>query len=377
MLFVGGPRQVGKTTLAKAVGHQAYPHCLYLNWDRLRDQKQILDAIWPGQTDLIILDEIHKYRKWKTWLKGEYDTYRDTLRFLITGSSRLDVYRKGGDSLQGRYFYYRLHPFSLKEWAIAVNGATDSSLALPYTSLVFGKPEPEGLVHLLSFGGFPEPLFKGTDRFAKRWRNHRLERLFREDIRDLEPIRELSSMMQLSHLLPTRAGALFSANSVREDLQVSHATISHWMTVLESFYYLFRLYPYHPKTIRSLKKEPKLYLFDWAEIPDPGARFENLVASHLLKFVHYLYDVQGIVAGLHFLRDVDQREVDFLVTIDNRPWFAVEAKMADTTPSRALSYFKKKLDIPFTYQVVAKDNIDLISPECRVLSASRFLTGLI
>ena len=234
----------------------------------------------------------------------------------------------------------------------------------------------ETLDALDTFGGFPEPFTKQNMRHLRRWHNEKIERMFREDIRDLEAIRDIGNMKLMSDMLPTKVGASLSLNSIREDLEVSHRAVTHWMDVLESFYYHFRIYPYTSKKIRSLKKEPKLYLWDWSEVTDDGRRFENLIASHLLKFVHFLTEYEGHRAELSYLRDVDKREVDFLVTIDGKPWFAVEAKLADTALSPSLGYFRDRLSIPYVYQVVKKENIDLLEKGGRILSAAKFLAAL-
>ncbi len=204
-----------------------------------------------------------------------------------------------------------------------------------------------------------------------------MERLFREDIRDVENIRDLGSMKLLSDLLPLKAASGLSINNLREDLEISHRAITSWLNILESFYYQFRIYPYSSKLIRSIKKEPKLYLTDWSEVENEGAKFENLVASHLLKFTNYLFEKDGYKTGLFYLRNVDKKEVDFLITVDNKPWFAVEVKLSETSPAKNLSYFKERLNIPFNFQVVKQDGIDFIKDNIRVISASKFLTGLV
>lgn len=204
-----------------------------------------------------------------------------------------------------------------------------------------------------------------------------MERLFREDIRDVENIRDLGSMKLLSDLLPLKAASGLSINNLREDLEISHRAITSWLNILESFYYQFRIYPYSSKLIRSIKKEPKLYLTDWSEVENEGAKFENLVASHLLKFTNYLFEKDGYKTGLFYLRNVDKKEVDFLITVDNKPWIAVEVKLSETSPAKNLSYFKERLNIPFNFQVVKQDGIDFIKDNIRVISASKFLTGLV
>jgi len=372
MVFVGGPRQVGKTTLCRNFIATHFRNHAYFNWDNRTDRRAITSSAWPGDAELLILDEIHKYRQWKGLIKGEYDKLKETYKFLVTGSSRLDLYRRGSDSLQGRYHYYRLHPFTLAE----IEG-------LAYKASIHGELPISSGFHqdaidtLNVFGGFPEPIMKQNKRQLRRWHNEKIERMFREDILDVQAIRDIGNMKLLSDILPSKVGSLLSTNVIREDLEVSFRAASHWIDVLEAFYYHFRLYPFTSKRIRSLKKEPKLYLWDWSEVEDEAARFENLIASHLLKFVHFITDYEGYKAGLYFLRDVDKREVDFLVTIDNKPWFAVEAKLNETSLSPHLLYFKERLSIPYIYQVVKKTATDRLEKGIRIVSAGKFLAGLI
>ncbi len=372
MVFVGGPRQVGKTTLCRNFVAEHFSNHAYFNWDNKADRKAITSSSWPGDAKLLILDEIHKYRHWKSLIKGEYDKLKETYKFLVTGSSRLDIYRRGGDSLQGRYHYYRLHPFSLAETkGIASTPSLQSELPI-------GQNFHQDAMEILDlFGGFPEPFMKQSARQLRRWHNEKTERMFREDIMDIEAIRDIGNMKLLSDILPSRVGSLLSLNVIREDLEVSFRAVSHWMDILEAFYYHFRIYPFSAKKIRSLKKEPKLYLWDWSEVEDDAARFENLVASHLLKYVHFITDYEGHKAELNFLRDVDKREVDFLVTIGGKPWFAVEVKLNDSALSPHILYFKERLSIPFVYQVVKKSGVDRLEKGTRILSAGKFLSGLI
>lgn len=372
MVFVGGPRQVGKTTLCRNFVATHFSNHAYFNWDNRTDRKAITASSWPGDTELLILDEIHKYRKWKGLVKGEYDKLKETYKFLVTGSARLDLYRRGGDSLQGRYHYYRLHPFTLAE---VERIAYVSSLQ---KELPIGKGSHQSALDTLdAFGGFPEPFLKQNTRLLRRWHNEKTERMFREDIQDIEAIRDIGNMKLLSDILPSKVGSLLSVNAMREDLEVSFRAVSHWMDILETFYYHFRIYPFTAKKIRSLKKEPKLYLWDWSEVEDEAARFENLIASHLLKYVHFLVDYEGHKAELYYLRDVDKREVDFLVTIGGRPWFAVEVKLNDATLSPHIPYFKERLSIPFVYQVVKKSGVDKIEKGARIVSAGKFLSALV
>ncbi len=372
MVFIGGPRQVGKTTIARDLIAKQFHQSGYYNWDSKSDRRMIMQSNWPGNADLIIFDEIHKYKKWKSFIKGEYDTLKNKYHFLITGSARLDLYRKGGDSMLGRYHYYRLHPFSLAELIGKVT-IPEVMKEIP----IRPRREKETLKALDKFGGFPEPFLKQNTRVLRRWHNEKTERLFREDIRDVEQVRDIVSMQLLGDLLPEKTGSLLSINSLREDLEVSHRAVSSWLNILESFYYCFRIYPFVGKNFRSLKKEAKLYLWDWSEVENEAVRFENCVASHLLKLVHFLRDYEGYKANLYFLRSVEKKEVDFFVTIAGKPWFAVEAKMNDTNVSPHLFYFKEKLNIPFCYQVIKKGDVDSFIKGVRIVSADRFLGGLI
>jgi len=369
MVFISGPRQVGKTTLAKTFleceEHQ------YYNWDNRADRKRILAAQWPAVESVIVFDELHKYKNWKGWIKGEYDSHGDRIRFIITGSARLDIYRKGGDSLQGRYHAHRLHGFSIGELQ-----KTKATL-IPGKKLEFPeKIEQDLLPALFQFGSFPEPFLKHNKRSLRRWQRERLDRFFREDVRDLENVRDLSSMELLASMLEDRIGNLLSLQSLREDLEVSHRAVSHWMAILERLYHCFSVTPFTHKAIRSLKKAAKIYLWDWSVVPDEGARFENLVACHLLKMKHALEDQEGYRVGLHYLRDAGKREVDFLVTAEGRPWFAVECKTASRTPNPALNYYGERLKIPYLYQITLSEGADTFNGRVRVMPAAKFLGAL-
>ena len=336
--------------------------------------KNILSEKFEAESSLIIFDEIHKYKRWKNYIKGEFDKHKDKFHILVTGSARLNLYRKGGDSLMGRYYYYRLHPFSVAE-ILEVNNDLKilKKLNFPETNKNISKI----FTDLFMFGGFPEPFLKKDKKTLRRFHNERLDRLVKEDIRDIEALRDLSSLQILVDILPDKVGSILSLNSLREDLQVTHKTISFWMDVLEKFYYHFRIYPFATTKIKSLRKQPKMYLWDWSQIEDEGAKLENMVASHLLKMVHFLHDSEGYKTELHFLRDTQGRETDFLITINKKPWLAIEVKLSDRNVSKHLKYFTKKLNIPFVYQVVKESNIDFWQNDIRVISAEKFLSGLI
>jgi uncharacterized protein len=374
MVFVSGPRQIGKTTLAKQIGEAVFPEAYaYLNWDTREDRRAILNSEIPAGKKLLIFDEIHKFKKWKNYIKGEYDKHKEEFSIIVTGSARLDIYKKGGDSLLGRYRPYRLHPLSLNEITLK-KAAIQPGGELDFTPIK--KAVKEAWEALFAFGGFPDVFIKQSQKELRRWHNEKIDRLVKEDIRDIENIRDISSLQVLSELLPAKVGSLFSLNSLREDLQVTHKTICSWVDIFERFYYHFRIYPFQSTLIKSLRKEPKLYLWDWSELKDEGARFENIVASHLLKFCHFLFDSLGYRAQLNYIRDTAQREVDFLVSIDGKPWFCLEVKhSAKLSPS--LKYVSKHLKIPFLYQVVRQEGLDKYHEGIRVITASKFLTSLV
>lgn len=354
MVFISGARQVGKTTLALSlVGAADSRHPAYLSWDDVRARPRIRNGEMPAGEPRIVLDEVHKYPRWRTLVKGLYDTRSPTQTFVITGSARLDVYPRGGDSLQGRYHPYRLHPLSLGE----VGGGHGAARAL------------------LEFGGFPEPFFRASARHSRRWRRERLDRIIRDDLRDLERVREITLVEMLVDTLPSRVGSPLSVKSLREDLEVAHDTAERWVTILEHLFVCFRIAPFGPPRIRAVKKERKLYLWDWAMLEDDGPRFENMVASHLLKLCHFLEDTEGFRMDLRFLRDTDGREVDFVVLRDQTPLFAVEAKTADRGLSPAIRYFKERIAIPRWYQVHLGSK-DLLVDGVRVLPFTKLCEEL-
>ncbi len=374
MVFVGGPRQVGKTTMAKNIGESNYHDFAYLNWDSREDRRNIIAGSLPAESEMVIFDELHKYRQWKNHLKGLYDKNDFGKKFLVTGSARLDLYRRGGDSLMGRYHYYRLHPFSLREMIGVASEITTGQ------ELNFLKNQQELSTTkdvLFKFGGFPEPLFAQDETVWRRFQNERLDRLIKEDIRDLETLRDLSKLQIMADLLPDKVGSLLSLNSMREDLEITYKTISLWAQVLENFYFHFRLYPYANNKIKSLRKQPKMYLWDWSQVNNSGARLENMVASHLLKFTHYLHDTQGWKTELFYWRDIDGREVDFVISVDGELWMAIEVKSSDGQISTPLSYFKKKTGVKFAYQLIDRTGIDVMKDGVRVMSVEKFLSGLV
>jgi predicted AAA+ superfamily ATPase len=374
MVFVAGPRQVGKTTMAKSLLIEE-KNGRYLNWDNRDHRRQIRQAAWPAGSALVVLDELHKWRGWKSWIKGEFDVHSDRLRFLVTGSARLDIYRSGGDSLQGRYHHYRLHPFSFAEVERPGHLASDFHAGIEFD---FATDLPRKTIDaLMRFGGFPEPFLGQSPRTLRRWQKERVDRVLLEDVRDLEEVRATSQIQILADLLPERVGSPLSLNSLREDLDASHRAVSHWMDILDRLYYSFRILPWASTRVRSLKRMPKLYLWDWSEINNPGARFENLVAVHLLKFCHFIEDRDGHRVELWYLRDRAGHEIDFLVTHEGQPWFAVEAKLGAERIDPSFRYFGDRLELPQRYQVVFDGKRNALIEGVHILPAHVFLSALV
>jgi len=385
MVMLSGPRQVGKTTLARSFAGSR--EMFYFNWDDFDDRAILLEggrAIVSRigldrlreRPLLVVFDELHKHPKWKQLLKGFYDRYRDDVRILVTGSARMDVYKKGGDSLMGRYFHYRLHPVSVREALDASDGFALAEIRPP------GRPADEDFDALLKWGGFPEPWLKRDRRFYNRWTRLRDQQLLREDVRELTQVQALGQLEMLAVLLRRQAGQLTSYSALANKVRVSVDTVRRWLGVLESLYYCFCVRPWSRNVTRSLIKEPKFYLWDWSLCEDPGARHENFIASHLLKAVHFWTDTGLGNYGLYFLRDKEKREVDFLVTRNGEPWFLVEAKSSVDQPlSKNLTMFARQLGVEHAFQVgVDGDYVDVDAFGVRrpvVVPARTFLSQLI
>ncbi len=351
MVFLGGPRQVGKTTLAQSLfGKKGY-----LNWDIGEDRHKILSSILPNH-NVWIFDEIHKYKKWRNYLKGLYDKHKDSQQILVTGSTRLDLYKYSGDSLQGRYHFLRLHPLNLDE--VANNSKTD-------------------FANLMELGGFPEPFLKSDAIEAKRWSREYRQRILTDDINPVERIEDLGQAELLLLRLPELVGSPLSINSLTEDLQVSFKTIKRWISIFERFYAIFRLPPFGHSLIKAVKKEQKHYHFDWTLIKNPGLRFENLIACQLLKWAHYLQDTQGREVELKYFRDKEQREVDFVLTEENLPIIFIECKSDSHQVGPHLKYLKLRFPEVPTFQLTMNSEKDFVTPEkIRVCDAYKSVSEL-
>ncbi len=381
MAFISGPRQVGKTTTCRARAD------VYINWDNIDDRELILagparlidhfklDRL-SGTTPILLFDELHKYPRWKQFLKGFFDTYADQVRVMVTGSSRMDVYRRGGDSLMGRYFLYHMHPFSIAEIL---------TRDLPDIKRVVRSPRKIKLADfdaLWNHGGYPEPFLKRDTRFSRRWQTLRLEQLVREDIRDLTQIQHLDQLELLVKLLAERSAHQLVYGNLASNVRVSIDTARRWIDLLVSLHLGFLVRPWFRNVSRSLRKEPKWFLRDWAIIRDAGDKAETFVACHLLKAVDGWNDMGLGKFELGYLRDKEKREVDFIVARDGQPWFLVEVKQHDESISPALKGFQQQLAAPFAFQVVL--DADYVNADCFakpgapvVIPARTFLSQLL
>ena len=381
MAFVSGPRQVGKTTTCRNLADQ------YLNWDNTDDRALItkgpatiaekigLNTLAKSKPTALF-DELHKFSRWKQFLKGFFDTYADNVNILVTGSSRMDVYRRGGDSLMGRYFLYHMHPFTVAE-AVYLN--------LPDPERVIRSPKQirkDDFSALWNHGGYPEPFIKRDNRFSRRWQNLRLQQLLREDVRDLTQIHQLDQLELLVKLLMIRSGHQLIYSNLASEIQVSIDTVRRWVATLCNLHLGFLVRPWYKNVSRSLRKEPKWFLRDWSSIENPGEKAETFVACHLLKAVDGWNDMGLGDFQLNYLRDRNQREVDFVVIKDSKPWFLVEVKNSDNSISPSLSFFQEQIKAPFAFQVVIE--ADYVDADCfsaqnrpMIVPAKTFLSQLI
>ncbi len=359
MAFVVGPRQVGKTTTCRTLAD------VYLDWDNEDHRALILAgpaavATHAGVETLtdrqirIVFDELHKYRRWKQFLKGFFDTYEDRVRIMITGSSRLDVYRRGGDSLMGRYFLYRMHPLSVGELC-----RPRPVPATPLEPMVLAESEWQAL---WEYGGHPEPFVKRTKRFSVRWHELRRQQLLREDVRDMTDIRDLDQFALMARLLSERSSDQLIYANLAKLVRVSENTVRSWVATLCLFHYGFIIKPWFRNVSKALRKEPKWFLRDWSDIADPGKRAETFCACHLLKAVEGWTDLGLGVFELRYLRDARKREVDFLVVRDGTPWFLVETKCGQPGLSPHLAYFQQVTGAQHAFQVAM--HADYVAADC-------------
>jgi uncharacterized protein len=351
MILLAGPRQVGKTTLSKSI----YKSSDYMNWDIDEDRTRILNKEFR-KAPLWIFDEIHKFSRWRNYLKGIYDQQGQSQKILVTGSAKLDILRKGGDSLQGRYYFHRLMPLTFAELNMKSN---------------------RDLLTLYHLSGFPEPFLNGQKSNANRWSRFYRQRVVREEISSNEQFNDLATIELMYQRLPGLAGGMLSINALAEDIQVAHRTLGKWLDALERLYAIFRLSPFGPPRIKAVKKLQKVFFYDWNAVLDEGSRFENFLAVHLLKWIYFEQDLNGRDLELRYYRDKYDREVDFVVIENSHPIHFIEAKFSDADLSKGLKYLKSRFPEVRASQIHMKGKKDFISDDgIECLPASRFLLEL-
>lgn len=380
MLFIAGPRQVGKTSYVKQKIKELGGS--YFNWD----EKKVLNAYQEYAEDfftqdstknsLIVFDEIHKRHKWKDILKGVFDAHRESYQFIITGSARLDTFRRSGDSLVGRYFLTHILPISVGD-LINLNfcAFTDARSLLERAANTEPQINEAELEQLITLSGFPEPFYSGQQSFYDRWSEQHEELLVREDLRDLTQVQNLDGVEKLITLLKPRLASPVSLNSLAEDIEVKQDSIKKWLLQLEKIMLIFKVQPWSKKIQRSIKKSPKVYFYDWASIKDPGKRFENFIAMQLYKACILLKDRYGLKFELNYIRTYDEQEVDFLISLDSKPWLLIETKLGKPESSNALTKFSKIFKIPALI-LSAQDGFNYKKENIWFMSANRFLSQL-
>lgn len=343
MIFLSGPRQVGKTTLVK---QKLCPKNQgYFNWDdrKIRRLYQNDPHFFAGiDSPWICFDEIHRIRKWKDISKGIFDVFKDRYHFIVTGSALLKTFKRSGDSLVGRYFHTQLFPLNLGDFTKKDFFMPDSWEKLSRQSADLA--DAKELETLLNFGGFPEPFFKGTQTFYKRWSREHIDLIMTEDLRDLSRATELDKIELIPELLAQRTGQLISYSNLARDLETSHVNVKRWLSILERLQVIFAVTPYAKRINRAYVKECKYYFMDWRFAAQN--HFENYVAASLLRAATLYSDRFGETVTMHFIRTHDGSEVDFLLCHNNKPWVLIEAKEGTPEPTRAAYRFSHELGVP-------------------------------
>ena len=390
MIFLTGPRQVGKTFFAKMWLASNKSEETYFNWDdpsvMMAHKKNplffhnVIDEKLSNQPVPLVFDEIHKHTEWRAILKGLFDTNQDKMRLLVTGSARLEFMRKTGDSLLGRYFSYRIFPLGLPEVTgnfshifSSDESFADGNVLVRQAREAKKGDADEGLKLLLKFGGFPEPFLKGSERFHRRWQTDYKTLLTKEDVRDLSRISDIKGLETLVEILPTKVGSNLSIPSLSRDLGRKYDTIKNWLNVLEGVYLIFTLSPWYRRISRAIKKEKKLYFFDWSLLSDPGKRFENLIAVALLRMSARLTETGLGNYEVRYIRDREKREVAFVIVKDKEPIALFEAKKNESGISKQERFYSEKLNLPLFRIVQEAEKCEAFPGNCFVIPASNFL----
>ena len=385
MIFIAGPRQAGKTTLTQILAED-FTNSLYFNWDILEEKRKLIENASfyeevnrnDNSMPLIIFDELHKYSNWKNYLKSVYDKDKGNYKFVVSGSGRLDMYQKGGDSLAGRYFIFYLWPFTLAE--LAGNNLSFEQFTSNFIEIHTCANQTQLIWNNLSqFSGFPDPYLNGTDPFYQIWSNTYKKQLLREDIRDLASLRSFDDVEILFSLLPSKIGNPLSMASLARDIHVSFDSVRSWIEIFENFFMVFRIPPWSKKISRAITKEKKLYLFDYASIESPAAKFENMVALELFRAISNWNDLGLGNFSLHYLRNREKEEVDFLLLNNNNPVLLIETKFSDDNAAKSLKKFQKVLNIPAVQLVNKSDICKIVSNgnlKIMIISADHWLSLL-
>ena len=321
IILLTGPRQTGKTILSRMLKSEFD----YFNFDNIDDRVSLHEKSWDRSKPLIIFDELHKLKNWKSWLKGIYDAEGIPPSIVVTGSAKLDTYKKVGDSLAGRFFQFRMHPLDLKEIKS------------------FLKPEnlDSELDKLLLLGGFPEPFLNGTQRFYNRWKKSHLDIILKQDLIDLENVQQITQIETLIQMLKLRVGSPISYSSLAQDLQCSDKTVKRWLTILENMYVIFKVPPFHKNIARAIQKAPKYYFYDTGQVlGDSGIKLENAVACAIHKEIHFREDCFGEERTLFYVKNKEGKEIDFCVASNNIPSLLLEVKWNDNSLSPNFKQFR-------------------------------------
>ncbi|MBP7653273.1 ATP-binding protein [Candidatus Dependentiae bacterium] len=389
MFFLYGPRQSGKTTTAKKIIKQK--DGAYFNWDDLAVRREYLknprflyDYIKPGKENIFVFDEIHKLKNWKNTLKGIYDEFSDKCKIIVTGSAWLDTFLKAGDSLAGRYFAYKFNPFGISEFAQEFSIIENNALPLSFEWIqnhlqdfqLKNKKTEKSFETLFRLNSFPEPVISNNSNFVNKWSNDYIRQISREDIQTLANIENITTVENLMFLLPERIGSQLQIQSIAEDLQITYKTVAKYIDLLKRVFLIFEVSPYNKSLSRAIKKEKKIYFYDYSLTANDGSRFENFVALNLLMYINRLNDCGLGSYSLHFLKDKDGHEVDFLIAHKTKPVLLIEVKLSETDLSKSSHYWINKLNIPFIQVVKNMDTAIQKQKNVLIIPAAGYLQYL-